>query len=751
MANIVKINGKDIKDVEARQDISDLKSQINGLETDLYIEQQIPIDVTAITWLKGYVKYADGSIQEASGNYRYSSEIDISGASTVTYGNLQAIMAGYTYLAAYNQNHEYIQSASKPFSSGKQSGTYNVPDGVKFIRVTGTWADNVSCPVTLVKIEKISEASLCVREPANAGEEGQVLSLDDQGNTVWINAPIPQNANEAETVRFGNWTSVIRDEEDATIPIENSEITAPIANAIRAEILSIKGTADGSAPIGFTAYTKNLLNPALVCACPSNQSAGYQVNIATPSTALLSDNNDGTFDIEFALGWSNGLMMSVPLSVGETYEIYSELGSSDGCAFALYTLSATYVVVRKLAYVAASQRKMYRVKLDAGEKYIAISFGSVSNTVVKTLPVSYPEIRVSETKNPDTTIVQENTVSNAYWYQPYKKATLTFDVASIMALFPGFGQANGDKANVLYPGQKSAFQYGYYSDGTWTDDVRKIDLSEAIADSGIELFPNGTLIMTYDGQTVPEWTGEYILTISAPYTGYVWTGLGDSLTAGGDRNGTWGFYRQFVKNALGLFKYNDCGVGTSALSGVGTYKAFWTDERVETLPLDSDVITVMGGTNDTSQLDAETNPGDMRAGFGEATMQNHDCRTFIGAYNVLISKILYKFMLSDGYYEDVDYTELARVETAKPWFRLVLIAPPPVLTNASTIEAMTKIAECVHKVGALWGLPVVDAHDNLGINDINKDSFFTVDYVHPNEEAHKRLANLIVAKAREIE
>ena len=712
-----------------------------------------------------------GVITSGATSYRYTGKIAVSEGQVIRFYQYNGTtLAGDMpiFITAYDSTDTAVEA--------KGSGNvfnYTVPAGIVGLIITfvvrdgymvtadyqATQFESYQPPYYVATDDFIEEALQSeiddtlteTGKPADAKATGDAIAELSSRVNEEIAEALSKNTGGAPVSKFGNWETITRSETAAIIPINNSVLTSPISNAIKAKILSISGNADGSVPEGFVARTKNLLNPAFSCACASNQAANYQVPTSTPSTAMANDNDDGTFTLVFPLGYATGIMLSELLTVGETYEVYYEATSSTGFYSTLYTLDSGYKVVRKLAYIPAGQKKMYRIKLDTNEIHIGVQFGSSSNSEVRTITIKYPEVRISETKNPNTDLVQENTVSNEYWYQPYHVEKITFDTDAIQALFPGFGQANGNAVNMFYPAEKAAFQYGYYSGESWVSDAKKIDLSNVMGDFQIPVMPNGTLEMLYDGESVPAWTAEYTLAVSEPYIGYTWTGLGDSLTAGADKNGVWGFYRQDVKETLGLYKYNDCGIGTSALSGVGTYKAFWTDERVESLPLDSDVITIMGGTNDTAQLDAETNPGATRAGFGDATMSNEDCRTFIGSYNVLISKIMYKFMRSAGYYQDVDYTDLTQVTTPKPWFRLVLVAPPPVLTSASTIEAMTKIAECVHKVGEMWGLPVVDAHANIGVNDMNKDSFFTVDYVHPNEEAHKRIAALIVAKAREID
>lgn len=219
--------------------------------------------------------------------------------------------------------------------------------------------------------------------------------------------------------------------------------------------------------------------------------------------------------------------------------------------------------------------------------------------------------------------------------------------------------------------------------------------------------------------------------------------LGDSLTA----NGSGSQYIGFVADGLGLSNTHNCGIGgTRVSSGDNSGTSFWADTRVNSLNLKSDVLFIMGGTNDAPYTTVQDS---------DFTIENHDTSNFVGAYNVLISKVLYKYLkLSSGYYSDVDYSGVAQVETAKPYFRIILITPPKRFDSIANLQKVENFANYVIKIGQLWGLPVCDVNHQMNMNIINKDNYFThqtnKDYLHFDVNAHRELANIVIGKVKSL-
>lgn len=221
------------------------------------------------------------------------------------------------------------------------------------------------------------------------------------------------------------------------------------------------------------------------------------------------------------------------------------------------------------------------------------------------------------------------------------------------------------------------------------------------------------------------------------FDGKVISALGDSLTA----LGSGGHYITFTKNQLGFLRANQCGVGGSRVSGTGE-QCFWQDLRVNTLPLDSDFITIMGGTNDAPQVYNQVSDSDF-------TLDNCDTNNFVGAYNVLLSKIYYKFLkLDSGFYSSVDYSGVTQCNVPKD-IKLLLITPPKVL-NSTENHSRFVVAEYVRKIGKMWGIPVVDANGEMQMNHFNYPKDIS-DKVHFPLQFHENLAKLIVGKLKEVE
>lgn len=224
--------------------------------------------------------------------------------------------------------------------------------------------------------------------------------------------------------------------------------------------------------------------------------------------------------------------------------------------------------------------------------------------------------------------------------------------------------------------------------------------------------------------------------IKSWYNGKRISFMGDSLTG----TGTGSFYINYLDAFFGFGTKTNCGVGGTRVSG-GT-KAFWYDERVNAVDIDSDVIFIFGGTNDANN----------NVTIGEASISNCDTETFIGAYNVLISKLLYKFYkLESGYYANIDYSGVTQVEEVKP-VKIFLVTPPYNMFQSPQFPNIYNFAEAVIEIGKLTGFPVCDIRANSGINIMLAEYYKTgTDYAHLNTEAHKEWAKVMIGKMLEVE
>lgn len=207
--------------------------------------------------------------------------------------------------------------------------------------------------------------------------------------------------------------------------------------------------------------------------------------------------------------------------------------------------------------------------------------------------------------------------------------------------------------------------------------------------------------------------------------------LGDSLTGQG-------YYQDYTRKLLNLYKYHKHGISGTKMSGAAnTYgDSMWMDSRINALNSDVDFVTIMGGQNDGVNVQ-----------IGEISLNNCDTNTYIGALNVIISKLYYRYNLVEGYYADIDYTGIKQ-ETE---YRGLVVIPMTTFRcpsdSAEMVDAKKEMADAVKKICDLWGLPCVD---NFGESQLNFGNFGVYwdigDSTHPKESAYRdKVAPLIAS------
>ena len=206
------------------------------------------------------------------------------------------------------------------------------------------------------------------------------------------------------------------------------------------------------------------------------------------------------------------------------------------------------------------------------------------------------------------------------------------------------------------------------------------------------------------------------------------TTLGDSIT---EQN----LWQDFLKQELLFASIVNKGISDTQISGTIT-NAMWQNNRINALPLDTDVLTIMGGTNDSASS----------VNIGDISITNHDTDTFVGAYNVLISKVLYKFYnLSSGKYSDVSYSGLIKSATFKDI--VIYIMTPPFNANTQysgeNSARLKAIADATKEVAKMWGIPCIDIYYNSGINTENVNALLQ-DGIYPNNLGAKKIASVVV-------
>lgn len=143
------------------------------------------------------------------------------------------------------------------------------------------------------------------------------------------------------------------------------------------------------------------------------------------------------------------------------------------------------------------------------------------------------------------------------------------------------------------------------------------------------------------------------------------------------------------------------------------------DDRIAEIPNDTDVITIMFGTNDCGYGNALN--GDL------GSIDSTDTKYYYGAYNYLISKLYEKNPYMKIFLCTSAYTgEEARVEGFH--------------------EHLDLCREATINIARKYNLPLIEMREN-GINELNR-TFYHEDSSHPNVLGGKQFARPIIAKLK---
>lgn len=179
-----------------------------------------------------------------------------------------------------------------------------------------------------------------------------------------------------------------------------------------------------------------------------------------------------------------------------------------------------------------------------------------------------------------------------------------------------------------------------------------------------------------------------------------WTSVGDSITAA---NG----WQPIVSAALKL-NHTNSGVSGSRLSGTAS-NAMWQDARVESIPTDTEVITLLCGTNDWAQS----------ASLG--TPDSVDTNTFWGAFNVWVQKVMTRCPMARVFIGTTTIGKRNDLTNFPNW--------PDNFTNSLGYKT-GDYAEVLRLAAAKYGFPVIE-FNAAGWNEYNIDQFVP-DGLHPS-------------------
>lgn len=211
--------------------------------------------------------------------------------------------------------------------------------------------------------------------------------------------------------------------------------------------------------------------------------------------------------------------------------------------------------------------------------------------------------------------------------------------------------------------------------------------------------------------------------------------LGDSITEGVNANG-WQWHRyidQWAKNNGIETTIINLGIGgTSVCTSsyvTDTLKPFVN--RLETIPIDTDIVTIFGGTNDWGN----------NATLG--TIDDTGKETFYGAYKYILEWLAIN-------------RPNAKVMTMTPLKRYFR-GGGTTWVNAQTTpnnkgNLLQDYVRAVKEVSDLYAVPCVDLHNDSGLNPVLEivRTKFMGDGLHPTAEGNKRMYPIILDKMRPL-
>ncbi|HDI3013991.1 TPA: SGNH/GDSL hydrolase family protein [Clostridium perfringens] len=223
---------------------------------------------------------------------------------------------------------------------------------------------------------------------------------------------------------------------------------------------------------------------------------------------------------------------------------------------------------------------------------------------------------------------------------------------------------------------------------------------------------------------------KYFLSNKTFYTGKKITCFGDSITAQNQ-------WQPWVG------KYFDCtminkGVGGTTVFNNGNREEIegevrdsWmcSDDRINLIPKDSDVILIFGGHNDWGYSNLQMGT------LGDGNLIDS---TFKSSYSLMLKKIVNRF----------------------PKAKIITMTPVGGRTEHEVGNSdkqyyirnlcMTDFANAVKEVSAYYGIPCIDINAESGISTLNHNTYIR-DVIHPNAEGGKLIANMVINGMKRFE
>ena len=181
----LSVSGKPADAKKTGDEISAIKADLDAIESSVTTTETKTLTYDDIEWEGGYMK-ANGDITTHAA-YKVSELLPVSAGDSVVYDGLRTLGNGYIAIAAYDSN-EAVQTAKSltGSDSSSMSGTYTVPDGISYIRLSTyvsatssgitNYFNSVTMPVSTSRFESLDN-SLTEIEAEQTAQAAQIAEL----------------------------------------------------------------------------------------------------------------------------------------------------------------------------------------------------------------------------------------------------------------------------------------------------------------------------------------------------------------------------------------------------------------------------------------------------------------------------------------------------------------------------------------------------------------------------------------------
>ena len=209
---------------------------------------------------------------------------------------------------------------------------------------------------------------------------------------------------------------------------------------------------------------------------------------------------------------------------------------------------------------------------------------------------------------------------------------------------------------------------------------------------------------------------DYRELLDSPLLGKKYCPIGDSITASG-----WG-YELARQTGMVINNYNAIG-GTTVCGAYDGESNMCGTTRIEATPSDTEIITIMGGSNDWSQQ--SQGDGIPVGDLDDCTIGSTDTLsniTFAGCYQLMLNRLYAQCPNAQVFILEQTYRYLEETDRTVP---------------LETFREMTR------KIAYKYGYPIIYTYQKSGINEMNYQDFYS-DVIHPYKAlGQKRLIEVI--------